>query len=29
HQITQREGIGAILADGIVPAAREWGLEHT
>jgi len=27
HQITQREGIGAILADGIVPAAKEWGLE--
>ena len=27
YQITQREGIGAILADGIVPAAKEWGLE--
>ena len=27
HQITRREGIGAILADGIVPAAKEWGLE--
>lgn len=27
HQIVRREGIGAILADGIVPAAKEWGLE--
>jgi aldehyde:ferredoxin oxidoreductase len=27
EQIARREGIGAILADGIVPAAKAWGLE--
>ncbi len=27
ERIARREGSGAILADGIVPAARQWGLE--
>ncbi len=27
EQIARREGIGAVLADGIVPAARAWDLE--
>ena len=27
HKITRREGIGAILAEGVRYAAREWGLE--
>ena len=27
EQIARREGLGAVLADGIVPAARAWGLE--
>ena len=27
EQIAQREGVGAILADGIIPAAKAWGLE--
>jgi aldehyde:ferredoxin oxidoreductase len=27
HKIARREGIGAILADGIRYAAKEWGLE--
>ncbi len=27
HKITRREGIGAILAEGVRAAAKEWGLE--
>jgi aldehyde:ferredoxin oxidoreductase len=27
HKITRREGIGAILAEGVRHAAKEWGLE--
>lgn len=27
EQIARREGLGAVLADGIVPAAKAWGLE--
>ncbi len=27
QMISAREGIGALLADGIIPAARAWGLE--
>lgn len=27
EQIARREGIGAILADGIIPAAKAWGME--
>lgn len=27
HRIVRREGIGAILAEGIIYASREWGLE--
>jgi aldehyde:ferredoxin oxidoreductase len=27
HKIVRREGIGSILADGIRPAARAWGME--
>ena len=27
HKIAQREGIGDVLADGIRPAAKQWGLE--
>jgi len=27
HKVARREGIGAILAEGIIHAAKEWGLE--
>jgi len=27
EQIARREGVGAVLADGIIPASRAWGLE--
>ena len=27
HKITRKEGIGAVLAEGIVSASKEWGLE--
>jgi aldehyde:ferredoxin oxidoreductase len=27
QKIARKEGLGAILAEGIIPAAREWGLE--